>query len=144
MPLDNTLQVRGLRELMGALRQSAPDLARAMRRELKQVVQPAVLAARGYAPAGDALAASIHVKTRAGGRAPGVVVGSPLLHAPIIEFGRQAVVSGGKVAAHVRTLTPHRYLIPAVDATAARIEADVTDVVQHTLDQLFDGTEARA
>ncbi len=132
----NRVIVRGLKELINALRACEGGVPRELRRELKEAAQPAAAEASARAPhASGELAASYRVRTMRLGAA----VGSPLLKAPIINFGRQARVSGGKVAPHIRQLTPDSHLVPAVEHRMSEIRARVETAIALLLDRLIGG-----
>lgn len=130
--------VDGLSDLIKGLRAFEGNVNTELGRALKVAAEPAATKAAMAAPKDDnTLAGSYHVKFRRGGRSAGVVVGSPLVYAPIVNFGRGAVIHGGKVRPHLRKLTPHEHVVTAVESSVDEIQAHTEHVLAAFLDGLI-------
>lgn len=129
---DMVVKVRGLKELQQGLIAAPREIKRMLPRALKAGAEPALAEAIGRAPSrSGALAQSIRLRTNA----KGVAIGSPLAYAPVLEYAHR-----GRYASLAKWGAPPRFLIPAVTAAAADIEAAVTTAIEALLDEIFGRT----
>lgn len=138
MAKSTVVAYRGLKELRGALDAAPDEIRKLLPEALKKGAGPAAAAARSHAPRSD-VAGKKHIADTVTVRATkyGAKVGSPLIQAPIVHFGRFAhVPGGGKVAAHTRHLNPQKWLIPPVEGRADEIAASTARALQELLDRL--------
>lgn len=124
--------VKGLAEASRALKAAPADIRRELPKALRRAVEPALSDARGRAPrASGGLAGSVRIKASQ----KGALLGSSKAHAGVLEFAHRGRYSSLSEAWG----PPPRFLIPAIEAQASRIEATVGDAVQGVLDQAFGG-----
>lgn len=144
VPIDHVqVRVEGLNELRRSLQLAERGVKARLTKEITKAAGIAAVNARARAPRGSGrdkhpgqLAGSIRVK----GRLLAAFVGSPLVYAPIIEFGRKALHPGhGHSGPHKRKLERKPYLIPAVEETAPIIAARIGPAIQAALDEGFGG-----
>jgi hypothetical protein len=128
----------GLAELRVALQAAPAEIQKLLPKALLAGAGPGAAAARAAAPRSDAgnkkhLADNITIRaTKYGAK-----VGSPLIQAPIIHFGRYAhVPGGGKVAAHTRHLHPQNWLIGPLEGRADEIADSTATAIDELLDRL--------
>ena len=138
-----TVQVRGLDSLMKWLKQANPKLEKALKKSLKEAMNPVLDRARANARRiqDDATyAESLAVASRKGGIQ--YVLKSTDPNAPVKEFARPGAVmvksrtnterSRRMVAAHARVGVPHRANAPRVMVPAV---ADSADEVRQRIDE---------
>lgn len=126
--------VEGLKPATDALRQAPKEVQRQLPRALKAAAEPAKAIARAKAPERTGrLAATIGLRARTRGKAPGVLLGSSLAYAPVLEFAHR-----GRYKALTESWgRPPRFLIPAVEEAAPEVEKVVGAAVQEVLDRAF-------
>lgn len=138
MPLDLAVRVDGITELVRALRAAPPELRKQLGVEMREIARPVALTANlrapGPSPADHGLVGSYTVRSISGGAR----VGSPRQHAPIIEFGEQAMIEGtGRQRAHRRELRKQPTLIPAIAQHAGNTRRKVERAMERTLEAML-------
>lgn len=138
MPLDLAVRVDGIAELVRALRVAPPEMRKQLGVEMREIARPIALTANlrapGPSPADHGLGGSYTVRSISGGAR----VGSPKAHAPIIEFGEQALVKGaGRQRAHRRELRKQPTLIPAIAMHAPATRRKVETAMERTLSAML-------
>lgn len=124
--------VKGLDDVHKALRGAPPEVRRELTKTLRKLAEPARRTARADAPrASGRLARSIRIKA---GR-KGALIGSPLAYAPVLEYAHK----GRYRSLSARWGPPPRFLIPAIEDEAPRIEREAGDAIQGVLDKAFGG-----
>lgn len=153
------IETHGFRDLARTLNDLDKTAKKELNRALKQAAQPVLAQAKATAPhKSGKLASSIRIRTNSWG----VLIGSSLIYAPILEFAhksngggiRRTQISRNSVSAPSRVGTgratarmdyssltakygpPARFLIPSVDANAERIRADVDEAINDAIDRL--------
>ncbi len=133
-PLPATVRIKGLRELRRAVRDAPKEIQKALREELKGVGSIAAKLAVARAPRDTGkLAGSIRVRPLA----RGVLVGSPLIYAPVLEFGKRSEQRSRSGKTYIRTLRPQPWLLPAIEEASADIEREILPAIQRGLDRQF-------
>ena len=144
------VEVKGLDELMNWLKHADPKLEKAMRKGLKEAVEPVLEKARANAKRiqdDGTYAGSLAIASRKGGVQ--YVLKSTDPNAPVKEFAREGAVmvksragterSRMMVARHARVGVPHRahqprVMVPAVQESAdevrSRIEERMAEVLK--------------
>lgn len=136
--IDWAVRAEGIAPLSAAFRKAPAEIRKALTAEMRDVAEPIARDYRAASPGPSArnhgLAASIRVRpTITGAR-----VGSPKLHAPILEFGEKATITGnGRQRAHVRILTKQPALIPAIRRQAPFTARRVEDAMERAFDALM-------
>lgn len=128
----------GLVELRKALEAAPGEIQKLLPKALQAGAEPGAAAARARAPRSD-VGDKKHVADSVVVRASkfGAKVGSPLIQAPIIHFGRYAhIPGGGKVSAHTRRLHPQNWLIGPIEGTAEAIAESTATALDGLLSRL--------
>lgn len=135
------ITVTGLAEVQRMLNNAPAQIRKEMNRELKTAVGPILASAKSRAPVsgrqrkGTNLQGSIRLYARRSG----IAIGSPLIYAPVVQFGHKASQRSAAGNLYTRVLHPTDYLLAAINANARAVTADVERAVQRTLDQLVSG-----
>lgn len=122
--------VKGLADVSRALKAAPADVRRELPKAIRRAVEPARADARSRTPRDSgSLAGSIRI--RASQR--GALLGSSKPYAGVLEFAHK----GRYGSLSEKWGPPARFIIPAIEAQASRIEATVGDAIQGVLDQAF-------
>lgn len=135
------VSVTGLTEVQRMLNYAPAEIRKAMNTELKRAVGPILAAAKARAPVSgeQRKGANLQGSIRLYARRSGIAIGSPLVYAPIVQFGRKATQRSSAGNLYTRTLHPTDYLLGAINNNARAVTADVERAVQRTLDRLVQG-----
>lgn len=135
------ITVTGLAEVQRMLTNAPRELRKDMNAQLKASVAPILASAQSRAPVSSVEKRGPHLQQsiRLYARRSGVAIGSPLVHAPIVQFGRKATQRSVAGNTYTRALRPTDYLLAAINANAGRVTADVQRAVQRTLDRIAEG-----